>query len=431
MQQNPNYINAGKLAPTFHTHPTAETNDKICAIQNFVQGSTASQLKECGVSHVWSVVAEGNLDSSIGRAQNLTTAPFGSQNPTEATVRGVASATQLFNNMVITDEFAEGDFPQVNATQVSEWFSDQINIKANNEGKTVKQFGEYGSQALHLYQDWKRQFNVARNPMDGYFLDLLQSNISTRLDNSLLQTYLTSNMKNIRGRTVGYYYSFEKFTVSDYINTIPVQAMYQYNQSNQDCILFTWPKMQSNNYMIDMPQRDAGTRRPNGSIAYDFPTTPLEVMKIFGFMSHLFFEGGYLWGDWGIKPNDDNQFLSSYTGIDTFFVGVDWYTSLIPSLNQAGRALICSDYTANGTRFTYPDAQRLISRKMRPHYNNSYFNRTAADKKGMLITIPGTVPKFVYINPYLSPIDSEAVIAHYDGRNWDLGTIPGMSLYVS
>ena len=429
--RNPTYINAGKLAPTFHRHPATRPNDKICAIQNFIEGSTAVQLKAAGVTHVWSNVAEGELDNTIGRAQNLSTEPFGSGTPTEATVRAVAENTYLFDKMVITDEFGEGTYPQANATQTSYWFSDQINIKAAREGKNVKQFGEYGSQALHYAQNWKRTHDGAREPMSEYMLSLLQSGISSRIDTSLLKSYLTGNMKNVRGRTVGYYYSFEKFPIGDYINTIAVQAMYQYNESNQDCIAFTWPKMQSNGHMIDVPQRDGGTRRPNGTLGIDFPNAPLEVMKMFGFFFPLFFEGDYLWGDWGVRPNDDDAFAAPYAGIDTFFVGTDWYTQSVPTLNQAGRALVCCDYTANGQRFSYTGTERLISRKGSAHYNNHYFNQGAAAQKGFCICIPGTTPKFIYVNPYLSPIQSETITAHYDGRNFNLGTIPGMTLYVS
>jgi hypothetical protein len=431
MPQNPRHINAGKLAPTFHLYSATRANDKICAIQNFVEGSTAAQLKAAGATHVWENVAIGELDNTIGRAQNLSTAAFGSTSPSEATVRAVAEATTLYQNMVITDEFGEGTFPQDNVTQTSYQFSDQINIKAAREGKNVKQFGEYGSQALHYSQDWKRTFNGAREPMSDYMRSLLQPNISTRIDTCLLKSYLTGSMKNVRGRTVGYYYAFEKFPIGDYINTIAVQAMYQYNESNQDCIAFTWPKMQSNGHMVDVPQRDGGTRRPNGTYGYDFPAVPLEVMKMFGYFFPLFFEGDYLWGDWGIKPNDDDAYSAPYAGIDTFFVGTDWYTQCIPTLNQAGRALVCCDFTANGQRFSYTGTERLISRKGSPHYNNYYFNQGADTKKGFCICIPGTTPKFIYVNPYRSPIDYENITAHYDGRDFILGTIPGMTLYVS
>ena len=447
MKQNPTWLDANYLPPRFHNHPTENLNDKIFCLQNFIQGATGAQLRAAGVSDVWENVFDQVVSpsgSGLKACSQLSTSRFGSGNPTQTRVEQEADLIDLFQGKVISHEFAEGDYGQPSSTDFI--FSQRIKQRADAMGITVNQVGEYGFHGSQAHQDWKQDNETARAPMSQYFLDLLDGNIGSKLEGGNLKDYMTNGLKDVRGTTINLYYSFKeyggRYGNGDWMNTIPVQAMYHYNDApNQTLLGFTWPKMQSTTGSVDITgaqssngqgvEREGGTIRPNGSKGIDFPSAPMEVMKQMGFFNSLFYDGTYLWGDWGVKADDGNLFNGPYVSMDAFQVGIDWYTHLIPALNQAGRALICCDYTVNGNRFSYNETERLISRRGSAHLNNSYFNQSAAATRGFAIVIPGTDPAIVYCDPYASPLVSQQVTVHYDNNDFNLGTIPGMTLYVS
>lgn len=436
MKTNPTWLDASRLAPQFYKHKVSNPPDKDVCLQCYTRGATAEELVAAGVTHVWEVTKIlGKLSDAVGVCQSYSTKEFGSSNPSEEKVREVAREKTLYDNMLITDEFREGSFGQV-ANNTSEWFYDELNKRAKKEGKTVHMLGEYGAGAINVYPYFKREWNSKREPMDPYFLSLLGPDIVSKLETkpgssgTVLKDYASGRGKYM-GRCVGYYYSIE-YPVGDYIGSMGLQAIYHYNAvPDQYVMLFTWPKMQSNGILMDVPQRDSGTIRPDGTTGIDYPNCPPEIAKMHAFLGCLFFDAVYLWNDYGMQDDDDNKYNGTSIGTDGFFAGIHWYCDLVPTLKEAGHELICCDYSSNGAKFAYTGKERRISRRNKPYYYNQYFNEIAEARRGIAICIPGKKPTFVYYNPYLSPIQTEVVIVRFDGRDWNLGRIPGMTLNVT
>lgn len=435
MKTNPKWLDASRLAPQFHKQKVSNPPDKDVCIQCFTKGVTAEDLRGAGVTHVWeSTKIGGGLSDQIGVCQNYSTQEFGSPNPSEEKVREVARSKKLYDNMLITDEFKEGAFGQV-GNRTSEWFYEELSKRAKQEKKTVQLLGEYGSGAINVYNQFKRAWDSEREPMSPYFLSLLGPDIVSKLDEkpgssgTMLKHYAQTRGKYM-GRCVGFYYSMEH-PLSDLIATMGLQAIYHYNAvPDQYVMLFTWPKMQSNGVLLDVPEREAGTIRPDGSTGIDFPNCPPEISKIHAFLGCLFYDAVYLWNDYGTKEDDDNKYNGPSIGTDAFFAGIHWYCDLIPTLKEAGRDVVCCDYTVNGQKLAYTGKERRISRRGKPYFGNQYFNEIAAAKRGFALVIPGKRPFFIYLNPYLTPLQSEQVIVRFDNRDWKLGNIPGMTLHV-
>lgn len=443
-KQNPAWLNAGRLAPQYWKHPATHPTDKIVCMQDFVTTDSASNttrcLRDAGITHVWEATGVGaGLDfSKIGICQNLTTAMFGSHNPTEDHVRKCARGIALYPNMQITDEFAEGQYGQW-GNNTALWFYDELNKRANQEKKTVRFLGEYGAQSITPYRSWSREWNSPRDPLSSYFMSLLTSNIINNLETSagssgtVLKQYVTSGISKYKGRCIGGYYSIrDPVSVGDWITSLGWMAILHYNaEPNQDVMYFTWSKMQSNGAMIDVPQRDSGTRRPDGSIGITFPNCPPEIARIHGFLGLLFYDSIYLWDDWGTNPDDDTKFQAPGISMDALVVGTQWYSDLIPALRQAKRDVVVCDYVSDGSPFKSATQERRVSRKGQSYYNNRYFNEVATAKRGMALCIPGKKKVFVYINPYRSPVDIETVAVLYKGKVYDIGDVPGMTLAVA
>ncbi len=434
MKKNPPWLNAASLVPQYWKYPVESLPDKPVCMQCIVTEATELQLKSAGVTHLWENMAISQQKMDIRICQNYSTILFGKADPTEDEVRSVARRLQIYDDFVVTDEFGEGSFPQIDQIQTSAWFYDELKKRAVESGKKVHLFGEYGSQAVQCYTNFRHQWGDVRRPMDPYFLEILGPDIGGRLDGSakFLRNYLNGDLRKIRGRCLCYYYAYEALD-GDWVTSIPLNAMYNYNGADTECLLFLWGKSQSNGAMIDVPQRDSGTIHPDGQVTTDYPIVNPELMKILGFFGMLFCDAVYLWDDFGTGPDDQNSpvWLSPKAGTDAFMVGVQWYAQLVPVLNEAGREIVCCDYTSNGVRVAYKGNERRVSRRGKPYFYNSYFNEVAASLRGMAFVIPGTSPAFVYLNCYLGPWQSEEVVIHYEGKDYSLGCIPGTFLYVS
>lgn len=434
MKKNPAWLDAASFVPQYWKYPVDAIPDKPVCMQCVCNEATEEQLKSAGVTHLWENIAITLNKTDIKICQNYSTVLFGKGDPSEEEVRSVAKSLNIYDDFVITDEFGEGAFPQINQLQTSEWFYDELKQRAKAAGKKIHLFGEYGSQAVQCYTNFRHQWTDSRNPLEPYFLELLGPEIAQKLDNSAryLKNYLNGNLWNIRGRCLCYYYSYETLD-GDWITSIPLNAVYNYNGADTECLLFLWGKSQSNGAMIDVPQRDSGTIHPDGSVTIDYPVVSPELMKILGFFGMLFFDAVYLWDDYGTGPDDQNSgtWLSQKVGTDAFMIGTQWYTQLIPVLNEAGRNVICCDYTSNGVRFSYSGKERRVSRREHPYFYNSYFNEVAAALRGMAFVIPGKVPAFIYVNCYLGPWQGEDVIIHFEGKDYNIGVVPGTVLYVS
>lgn len=442
--QNPGWLDCSRLAPQYWKHPAVKAMDKAVCMHNIVSNGTpeaiVNYLRRSGVTHVWEIAGRDvGLDfDRIGVCTLFSTGMFGSHEPSEELVRNVARNVQLYPNMQITDEFGEGTYAQWNGN-TSQWFYDELNKKAKKEKKDVRFLGEYGSQSITPYQDWRREWNSPREPLNGYFLSLLESNIVDKLDDiegatgQALKHYVLSGNNHYRGRCIANYYSLRSpDRLGDWVASFGWMAMLHYSaEPDQDVMLFSWPKMQSNMAMIDMAQRDSGTRRPDGTIAISFPHCLPELAKMNAFFGLLFYDSVYLWDDWGRNPDDDNKFNAPGISIDAFMVGVKWYADLIPTLKQARRDILVCDYVANGKPFRSMTKERRISRKGRVYYENQYFNEVAAAQRGLALCIPGRKKAFIYVNPYRSPLDIEKVTVQHGNARYDLGDVPGMTLIVA
>ena len=447
--QNPDWLNPARLVAQYWKHPAPATPNKAVIVQNFTTADnpqlTNDRLKAAGVTHLWEVTRASaglaDLPNPIGVAQNYSTAPFESRNPTRQKVEEVADAKQLHNDMWITDEFGEGDFGQW-GNSTSEWFYARLNQRAQAEKKKIHQVGEYGSQAVSVYQNFKARYGDKRDPISAYFLSLLGPDIVQNLieeggnSGTVLKHYAQGRGRYM-GRVAGAYYSTEQLAhsgpdvgVGDWIVALPWQAILHYNAvPDQPTLLFTWPKMQSNGLMIDMPQRDPGTRRPNGSIVQDFPLAPLEVSKVHGFLGCLLFDALYVWDGWGHKPDDDNEYNQPGVGMDAIMVGVHMFSAIQEQAAQAD--VYACDYSTNGNSFTSLATERRVPKRGQPRYGNRYFNDVAAAQRGMALCVPGQKKAFVYINPYMSPTEIENVAIVYEGVTYDMGEVPGMTLAVA
>jgi hypothetical protein len=445
--QNPDWLDPTRTTPQFWKHNAAVEPNKAVILQNFTMVGNAQQtsdrLRASGVTHLWenTYITSGlaNVVNPLKVAQNYSTAPFQSHNPSREKVYEVADSKGLYDEMWVTDEFGEGDFGQW-GNNTSLWFYQRLNERAKREGKKVHFVGEYGSQAVSTYQSFRE--DDKRDPTSDYFLSLLQPDIVRNLveragnPGTVLKHYAQSRGAYM-GRVAGGYYSTEQMAkngpdvgVGDWVVAMPWVASLHYNAvPDMPTMFFTWPKMQSNYLMIDVPQRDPGTVRPDGTVAYDFPIAPIELQKVHGFLSCLLYDALYVWDGWGYKPDNDNEYSSPGIGMDAIMVGVQQYTRIQEQAAQAD--VYACDYSANGNSFTSLAIERRVPKRGQPRYGNRYFNDVADAQCGMALCIPGHKKVFVYINPYASPVEIENVSITYDGVSYDFGEVPGMTLAVA
>ncbi len=453
LKKNPSWLNAGKLAPQYFFNPAAVLPAKPVGIQCSPSypgqpERTFAALKAAGITHVWDMTMHahgfftdgwqptGRNTSGITRALMLGTQGLGDMFPglkpyggqlNQQQAEQWADRQQLFDGALITDEFAEGTYPQFE--QSREWFYARLAQRiAGGKYQNVQLLGEYGYGSQKL--------EIPKNPLSAYALSLLTPGMAGHLENvagssdTKFRHYVAAAGK-YRGNCIGGYYAVTE-NVTDWVFNFAYNTI-QYNATpEQPRMLFTWAGMQSNSTMIDTPQKDAGTIRPNGSVSYNFPDTPAEIMKIMGFFGLLFYDSVYLWDAYGLpSATDENAWTSCGIGQDAWVLGTRWYAELQPALQEAGHHLLVADYTANGKAFASKTPERRLPRKGRPAYGNLYLNEAKASRRGFALVIPAATPRFVYINPHLSPLETEHIVVSYGNQTYDLGEIPGMTLAVS
>jgi len=432
MQKNPTWYKGNRFVPQYSEQAGPVNHGKIYVAQTFLQNDTASKLLAAGVTHVW----ENNRQSlpgasAIKKAYNFSTGIFGTSTPTREQVRAAVDAHFVPSaDVVITDEFAEGDFGQSNPFQTSYWFYERVNEICQAAGITARNFGEYASvDADPIDIDFKIG-GAARDPFNSLYENLLGPNTKDYISGNLA-AYYNSNNYLLRGKCIDFYYNSAR-SVGDFILGKMIGVQVNYNAGpNEELIYFPWPKMQTTSGTYDGPERNFGAKRPNGETVISDQICPAELLKFCGLMSMATTEGSYMWGDNGIQANSEQTgpaFLGA--GIDGFNVGVRWFSAINSNYLAAGRSVLCADYTSNGSAFTYT-GERELARKGAARPNNFYLLNCVKQKRGFSLVIPGTTPSFIYFNPYLNPAQSEAVTVSFEGSNYNLGTIPGCTLYVS
>lgn len=453
LKLNPFWMNASKLVPQYFFNPADAPQTKPVAIQSYPTYTgeperTYATLKASGVTHVWDMSMHtmgffndswkptGLNPSGITRALMLGTQGLGSMFPGLAPYKGQlnqqqaeqwADVQQLFDNAIITDEFAEGTYPQFD--QSREWFYARMFKRIKDGGyKNVQLVGEYGYGSQKLGLPKPPLSTYARNMWTPAFpgnLETVAGSSDTKFKNYALHA------GKYRGNCVGGYYAISE-DVTSWVLEFPYNSI-QYNATpDKPRLLFTWAGMQSNVNMADTPQKDSGTMHPDGSVSYHFPDTPPEIMKVMGFFGLLFFDSVYLWDAYGLPSAlDENQWISCGISQDAWILGTRWFAELEPFIREADDELLVADFSVDSKDVKFSTAERRIPRMGRPMFNNTYFNEVREKQSGIAIVIPSSTPKIIYINPHLPTTESERVVVKFEGKSYDLGVIPGTTLAVT
>lgn len=459
-QQNSSYLDAGNLVPQFIYNPAKNRSDKPVVIQCYPTldspYETVKALYDGGVTHVWWQNLHGaggiyvNGQQAVGADKypitpgfNWSSNEFANRFPrlkfgdqlTDAEAIEFANGIYLGNNFVLTDEWSEGGMPQG---------SDRRNIIYKRVGERVKESGLTGVQLLGDYGYGSKNLNflnssVGRDPMNKYYIDLLGPNGKQKLEQvggsghtTVKNDYWENGQSNFRGTVVGAYYAIT-FQSPDLIPSMVYEAMLFNNMfPNQPKQRFTTPIMQSNAHGADVPYKNDGTIKADGTENLgQYPEAPAELLKINAFNSLLFYNSAYLWDAYGTKPaKDKNAWYDSSIMADAWIEGTRWYANLVPYLNQANREMILTDYTVNGKKFTSNTTERRISNSGKTYFNNTYINEAVAKKVGYLIRIPASKNAFIYCNSYKLPTEIEEVTANVDGKDYYLGEVAGSTLNV-
>lgn len=457
-EQNPSWLVADKMVPQyyFNASPYPQSDKPVCLqCVPFEPGNaqlTADRLAYGGVTHIFWQNIHGaglykapmgiptpgvnlhglkpcfNLASQQFRDTLGPSFVFGMQ-ATREQARQVADNTPLIDGGVYTDEFTEGSFPQFE--QSREWFYERFEERALAAGITFIQGGDYGygSQNVGLRANPGRY-----EPMGTYMQSLTTSNVVANLATTGASPHLKFKQYALyysghRDTVLGRYYAITEHPLSERMSVKALEALITINAvPNRAKVSFCAPFMQSNANGTDVPYKDSGTVKPDGSINYNYPDTPGEVMRFDAFMDKLLLDAIYVWDMYGVKDsNDINSWYGSNFGTDCFMVGSRQYDKCIAQLNEAGRQLIASDFTANGVAFNSTTTERRVPRKGNPYFNNIYFNEVTDKKIGTAIVIPSTKKVIIYHNFFLSPTQVEDVTVRYNGQSYHIGEVAGSS----
>lgn len=459
-QQNSSYLDAGNLVPQFVFNPAKNRSDKPVVIQCYPTldspYETVKALYDGGVTHVWWQNLHGaggiyvNGQQAVGAdkypitpgfnwssnefKQRFPRLNFGDQLTDEECLE-FANSIYIGNNFVLTDEWSEGSFPQM---------SDRRNIIYRRVGERVKESGLTGVELLGDYGYGSKNLNflnssVGRFPMNKYYIDLLGVDGKQKLEQvggsghtTVKNDYWENGQSNFRGTVVGAYYAIT-FQSADLIPSMTYEAMLFNNMfPDQPKQRFTTPIMQSNAHGADVPYKNDGTIKADGTENLgQYPEAPAELLKINSFNSLLYFNSAYLWDAYGTKPaKDKNLWYDSSIMTDAWIEGTRWYANLVPYLNQANREMILTDYKVNGKKFTSKTTERRISNSGKTYFNNIYINEVVDQKVGYLTRIPANKNVFIYCNSYKLPSEIEEVTAVVDGKEYYLGEVAGSTLNV-
>ncbi|WP_159467949.1 hypothetical protein [Dyadobacter sp. 3J3] len=455
---NPSWLDASKYVPQFYFNPSSYSPDKPVTLHAFPAGNTAQEtadhLSAGGINHLWwqnlhgagiytngaptpgvdthGILPSFNLSSTdyyniIKGVYGIELTPYGGQATCEQ-ARTVADGIFICEGCVYTDEFTEGLYPQFAPSR--ECFYQRFNERVAALGYTkVQLLGDYGYGSQNVGLNGK-------DPLGSYALSLTNSNVVNNLENvdgsnnTGFKQY-AQGAYNYRGTVIGDYYAITglspaRGTAKFWEALVTINAT-----PNKAKMLFATDLMQSNAHGADVPYKDSGTLLANGSISYDYPDTPAEIMKFDAFFSLLVYDSWYYWQAFGAKKVSDIDWRRTGICLDAGVVGSRMYARLIPTLNQAGRQIYACDYTANGVPFTSSTTERRLPIKGVPRYDNRYFNEALAANKGVALCIPGTKKAFFYYNTNIDPSVIETVIITYNGVQFNLGQVAGSTMVVA
>lgn len=457
-EENPSWMAADKMVPQYFWNASPYgISDKPTCVQcvPFLPSpqETADRLAFGGVTHIWwqNIHGAGLYQAPAGIPTpgvdlhgmkpcfNLASQQyhdtlgswfvFGMQ-ATRDQARQVADNTPLIDGAVYTDEFTEGSFPQFE--QSREWFYERFAERAAAAGITYIQGGDYGygSQNVTLRSNPGRY-----DPMGSYMKSLTGPDVVANLDSVGVTSHLKFKQYAMyhsayRDCVIGGYYAITEHPLSERMAVKPLEAIITINAvPGKGKVGFYAGFMQSNANGTDVPYKDSGTIKPDGSINYNYPDVPAELMKVDGFMCKLLYEAAYIWDMYGVKlATDINSWYGSNFGTDAFIVGCRMYDKCIPYLNAAGRELIACDFVANGVAFNSTTTERRISRKGHPYYNNIYFNEVLARGGGLAIVIPSPKKAILYYNFYRDPTQIEDVTVIHNGVSYHIGEVAGSTM---
>jgi hypothetical protein len=436
MQKIPSWVRPDRFAPQFSNHPLERDHGKIFCLQTFQKDDDGEKLRKAGVTHVWqNTRLELPKKEFVKECQNLSTIIFGKKNPTREEVRSVANGIgySMPDGFIVTDEFAEGSFPQDNPFQTSLWFYERLGEIAQERGIKFYGFREYASaDADNISHRFTDPFSSPRDPMNPLYLNMLEKN-GKQYVQGVQRSWLDTGLDRYTGGTQDWYIH-SGVVPGDFLFAKLISLQINYNIGAREMLSFGWSKMQTTAGTYDGPERHLGNIRPGGKITIADQIAPAEQMKWFGFFGMNNHDGIYHWGDNGISAADENSDDAprfSNMGLDAVQTGVRWYTNILDTVQQAGGANILCDYTADGKPFKYSGTVREMARAGKPQFGNYYLNEAARDRVGACAVIPGREPKFWFLDPYGPVTKSKQIVAKYDGKDWPLGKIPGTILYVS
>lgn len=459
-QQNSAYLDASNLVPQFIFNPAKNRSDKPVVIQCYPRLDspleTVKGLYEGGVSHVWWQNLHGaggiyvNGQQVVGADKypitpgfNWSSDEFKQRFPrlnrgdqlTDEECLEFANAIYLGNNFILTDEWSEGGYPQM---------SEVRNKIYKRVGERIKEMGLMGVQLLGDYGYGSKNLNfknssIGEKPLDKYYYSILGPDGKEKLEQVggsghtvVKNDYWQNGQSNYRGTVAGAYYAITELS-PNLIPGMTYEAILFNNMfPDKPKQRFTTPIMQSNGNGTDVPYKNDGTIKADGTENLgQYPEAPAELLKINAFKSLLFYNSAYLWDAWGTKPaSDKNAWYDSSIMLDSWIEGTRWYGNLVPYKKEANNQIIATDYTASGKHFKSATIERRISNSGQTHFFNSYINEVAGQRMGELLHIPASKKVFIYSNSYKLPTEIEEVTAHVDGKDYYLGECAGSTLNI-
>lgn len=455
-QQNGAWMDAGNLVPQFVFNPAKNRPDKPVVIQCYPMFDdpyqTVKSLYDGGITHVWwqnlHTEIYQNGKQIVGATEYPITPGFnwssnefnlrfpntikklGDQLTDEEAIQ-FANEIYLGHNFVLTDEWSEGGFPAMSPKR--NVIYKRLGVRIKDEGwQGVQLLGDYGYGSKNMWWNASR----GKSYMDNYYLDLLGDGGKYKLEQvggsahtTVKNDYLENGQSAHRGTVVGAYYAIT-FMSPDLIPGMMYEAiLFNTMFPDQPKQRFTTPIMQSNAHGADVPYKNDGTIRMDGTENLgQYPEAPAELLKINAYVSMMFYNSAYLWDAYGKRNVKSKDWYDSSIMTDAWVEGTRWYSNQIGYFNEAGREILVADFTANGKEFKSNTSQRHISQGGKVYFNNTYYNEVADKKVGALTVIPSKKKVFTYVNSFLKPNEIEDVTAHFEGKSYHLGEIAGSTL---
>lgn len=458
-KNKPSWLDARKMVPQFIFNPSPNRSGKPVCLQAFPVSNddqlSIKRLSDGGATHLWweNFAQLGGFEpphnAGINRyglnvAYNNSSVQFYFADPTivnnaqgQATrdqARSAADRVGLFPGCIITDEFAEGPYPQLE--QSREWYYERLDERIQQSGMSdIQDIGEYGYGSVNFYL---KGDGYDFDPMGTYALSLLGPDVVENLilnggnasgASVKLHQYLKYH-SSYRGTAMGAYYAIT--FMNKHRNPLRILesiiaingAPYAYK------MMFCTTLMQSNGHGADVPTKNSGTILPDGTINYDYPDAPITVMFDDAVLAMLRYDSTYLWEAWGRRnidlTDENNKFYKSSIGYDAYMAGTRIIAEMRSKLDEVAWDQHMCDYrVAGGVNFNSTTPERRLPKRGTPRYGNRYINEIMKQEIGFGICIPSAKKVFIYQNPYKTPDQTEDVYMKWNGQEYHIGECAG------